>query len=75
MRDVLSSAIVEDSIGYAFLELGFAPHYTYNVRHKLVEGHAHPDDVRAMACTGLNRKNRYVEHYSHITNNRMIGAF
>jgi hypothetical protein len=33
------------------------------VRHKMLEGHAHPDDVRAMACGGIDRKNRYVEHY------------
>lgn len=75
MRDVLSTAIVEDSIGYGYLEWGFAPHYTYYVRHKLVEGHCHPDDVRAMACSGLNRRNRYVEHYGHLENKRMIGAF
>jgi hypothetical protein len=63
MRDALSSTIVEDSIGFQFFEWGFAPHYTYYVRHKMLEGHAHPDDVRAMACGGINRKNRYVEHY------------
>lgn len=75
IRDVLSSAILEDSLGYQFLEWGFNPHYTYYVRHKLVEGHAHPDDVRAMACSGLTRRNRYVEHFAHVENKRMIGPF
>jgi hypothetical protein len=60
MRDVLSASTLEDSLGYQILEWGFNPHYTYYVRHKLVEGHAHPDDVRAMACSGLNRPNRYI---------------
>jgi hypothetical protein len=75
LRDVLSSAILEDSLGYQFLEWGFGSHYTYYVRHKLVEGHAHPDDVRAMACSGLNRRNRYIEHFAHVDNKRMIGNF
>ena len=75
VRDAISSTTIEDSLGFQFLEWGFGPHYTYYVRHKLAEGHAHPDDVRAMACSGLNRKNRYVEHYAHIDNKKLIGAF
>ncbi len=71
MRDALSSTIIEDTLGFQFLEWGFGPHYTYYVRHKLFEGHAHPDDVRAMATSGLNRKNRSVEHYN-CENRRMI---
>ena len=66
LRDVLSSTTIEDSIGFQALEWGFNPHYTYYVRHKLIEGHAHPDDVRAMACTGLNRSNRYREHFGNV---------
>lgn len=65
MRDALNSTIVEDTMGFQFLEWGFAPHYTYHVRQKMLEGHAHPDDVRQMACSGLMRKNRYIEHYAH----------
>jgi hypothetical protein len=75
LRDVLSSAILEDTLGYQYLEWGFGPHYTYYVRHKLLEGHAHPDDVRAMACAGLTRRNRYIDHYKHLESNRMIGPF
>jgi hypothetical protein len=73
LRDVLSTAIVEDSIGFQYLEWGFAPHYVHYVGHKLVEGQAHPDDVRAMACSGLNRKNRYVEHYANSEQKKMLG--
>jgi hypothetical protein len=75
LRDALSTAIIEDSLGFQILEWGFNPQYTYYVRHKLVEGLSHPDDVRAMACAGLNRPNRYREHYSHVKNNKMIGSF
>ena len=63
MRDVLVSGGVEDSMGYQFLEWGFAPHAHFHVRAKLLEGHLNPDDVRAMACSGLNRPARYIEHY------------
>jgi hypothetical protein len=72
MRDALSSTNLEESIGYQFLEWGFGPHYTFYLKEKLLEGHAHPDDVRAMACSGLNRKNRYIEHYNGRNNKRMI---
>ena len=75
MRDALSSSIIEDSIGLQYLEWGFNPQYTYYVRHKMAEGLAHPDDVRSMASAGLNRANRYKEHYKGKINNRMIGAF
>lgn len=75
MRDALSSSIIEDSIGFQVLEWGFNPHYTYRVRQKMTEGLSHPDDVRAMSMSGLNRPNRYKEHYGHVKNNRMIGSF
>ena len=65
MRDALNSTIVEDTIGFQFLEWGFGPHYTFHVRHKMIEGHSHHDDVRQMACSGLMRKNRYVDPYAH----------
>jgi len=74
MRDALSSSILEDSYGIQLLEWGFGPHATYEVRSKIVTGLAHPDDVRAMAMSGLNRPNRYKEHY-HTKVNKMIGAF
>ncbi len=41
----------------------------------MAEGLSHPDDVRSMASAGLNRSNRYVEHYKGKINNRMIGGF
>jgi hypothetical protein len=28
-----------------------------------------------MSMSGLNRPNRYKEHYGHVKNNRMIGSF
>jgi len=74
-RDALSSTTIEDSLGFQYLEWGFGAHYTYWVKHKLLEGHAHPDDVRAMACSGLVRKNRYVEHYNRYQSQRMIGPY
>lgn len=64
MRDILASSNFEEATGFQVLEWGFGPHYTYHVRVKLAEGHAHPDDARQMSCTGLNRRNRYREHYT-----------
>jgi hypothetical protein len=75
LKDALSSTTIEDTLGFQYLEWGFGAHYTFWVKHKLLEGHAHPDDVRAMACSGLVRKNRYVEHYNHYQSKRMIGSF
>jgi len=75
MRDALASTNLEDSTGFSILEWGFGPHYTYHVKHKLTEGLSHPDDVRAMACGGLNRRNRYIEHYTESKNHKMIGSF
>ena len=59
MRDALNSTIVEDTFGLQILEWGFAPHSVHHARGKLIEGLAHPDDVRAMHCAGLLRSNRY----------------
>lgn len=75
MRDALNSTIIEDTFGMQILEWGFAPHSQHHVRGKLIEGHCHPDDVRAMHCAGLHRMNRYKEHYMGIPKNmhkRMI---
>ena len=52
------------------------PHDFHSIRRRVFAGLCHPDDVRAMAMSGINRKNRYVEHYRHNTGNdqtRMIG--
>lgn len=59
MRDALSSTIIEDTLGFQYLEWGFNPHAASQVRGRIAEGLAHPDDVRAMHCAGLNRANRY----------------
>jgi hypothetical protein len=72
MRDALNSCIVEDTIGFGYLEWGFGPHSAQHVRVKLADGHSHPDDPRAMACSGLNRKNRYVEHYKDHSHRMII---
>lgn len=71
MRDAINSTVVEDSYGFQFLEWGFSPHSSYHIRSHLIDGHAHPDDVRAMATSSLNRKNRYKEHYNSASH-RMI---
>ena len=60
IRDALATSVAQDSIGFQFIEWGFGPHYTFYVRNKLSEGHAHPDDVQAMAASGLRRSNRTV---------------
>ena len=77
IRDALNSTIIEDTLGYQFLEWGFTPHASYHIRQKLAEGHAHPDDVRAMACATFNRPNRYKDHYNQLHNKqkRMIKSF
>jgi hypothetical protein len=48
-----------------FAEWGWAPHDYHSIRRRLTQGLSHPDDIRAMAVTTLNRKHRYVEHYLH----------
>lgn len=63
MRDAISATILEECIGIQYAEVGWGSHDFHNIRHKLAEGHAHPDDVRAMHVSALNRKNRYIEHY------------
>ena len=75
MRDALSSMIIEDSYGFQFLEWGFNPHSAHAVKIHMMGGLQHRDDVRAMVCASLNRKNRYREHYSneHALEKRMLG--
>lgn len=75
MRDALSSMIIEDSLGFSYLEWGFNPHAAHAVQTHLIQGLSHPDDARSMVCSSLNRKNRYKEHYGqkHQTDKRMIG--
>jgi hypothetical protein len=60
MRDAISATILEECIGIQFGEVGWGSHDFHNIRHKLAEGHGHPDDVRAMHVSALNRKNRYI---------------
>ena len=78
MRDVLASALLEDSMGMQYAEWGWMPHDYHSVRARAAQGLSHPDDVRAMVMSGVNRKNRYVEHYRKNIGNdqtRMIGGF
>jgi hypothetical protein len=63
LRDALASCTFEESTGMQFAEWGFGPHTYHTIRSKLSEGYSHPDDVRSMHVSTLNRKNRYVEHY------------
>lgn len=63
MRDCLASTLIEESYGMQYAEWGFTPHDYHNVRNRIAQGLSHPDDVRAMAVSGLNRKFRYTEHY------------
>ena len=63
MRDALASTLIEESIGMQYAEWGWLPHDYHSVRRRITEGLSHPDDVRAMQVTALNRKHRYVEHY------------
>ena len=72
MRDALSSTFIEDHTGIQYMEWGFAPHSAKHFRTKLIEGHFHPDDVRAMHVSSFNRKNRYREHYAHHEQKRML---
>lgn len=75
MRDALNSTTIEESYGYQFLEWAYSPHQFHYVRHKLLPGHSHPDDIRAMACSSLIRKNGYIMHYKHFESRRMEGFF
>lgn len=63
MRDALASTLMEETVGLQIAEWGWTPHDYHSIRRRLCEGLAHPDDVRAMAVSSLNRRNRYVEHY------------
>ena len=63
MRDVLSSSIVEDTVGMQIAEYGWMPHDYHSIRRRLTEGLSHPDDTRAMQVSSMNRRHRYVEHY------------
>lgn len=76
MRDALSSTIVEDTVGLQMAEYGWMPHDYHSIRRRLTEGLAHPDDVRAMQVSTMNRRHRYVEHYRKKVGDdqtRMIG--
>lgn len=59
MRDALNTCFFEDNYGIQILEWGFNPHAYHHIRSKLMEGHAHPDDVRQMHVSTCNRPNRY----------------
>lgn len=63
MRDALASTLLEETIGLQYAEWGWCPHDYHSIRRRLTEGLSHPDDVRAMQISTLNRRNRYVEHY------------
>ena len=63
MRDALASTLLEDSTGMQIAEFGWMPHDYHSIRKRMSEGLNHPDDVRAMVVSAVNRKHRYVEHY------------
>lgn len=63
MKDALSSTVWEELGGLEWAEWGWLPHdFAYN-RNRAYQGYKHPDDIRAVHTSGLNRKNRYREHY------------
>jgi hypothetical protein len=63
MKDAIASTILEDSTGIQIAEWGWNPHDFHSIRRRLSSGLSHPDDVRAMHMSGVNRKHRYTEHY------------
>ena len=63
MRDAIASTLVEVTYGISIGEWGWMPHDFHSIRRRLSSGLSHPDDVRAMHFSGVNRKHRYVEHY------------
>ena len=63
IKDALASTLLEDSTGMQYAEWGWLPHDYHSVRRRAGEGLRHPDDVRAMVVSAVNRKHRYVEHY------------
>lgn len=76
MRDALASTLIEETVGMQFAEMGWTPHDYHSIRRRISEGLSHPDDVRAMAVSTLNRRHRYAEHYRHKVGNdqtKMIG--
>ncbi len=60
MRDALASTVMEDSFGLSLAEWGWNSHDYHSVRNRLSSALSHPDDVRAMHMSSVNRKNRYV---------------
>lgn len=63
MKDALASTILEDAWGLQWAEWGFLPHDFYYMAMRWSFGLGHPDDVRAMHMSTMNRRNRYKEHY------------
>jgi hypothetical protein len=63
MRDAMASTVMEDGFGLSLAEWGWSSHDFHSVRHRLGSALSHPDDVRAMHMSSVNRKHRYVEHY------------
>ena len=66
MKDALASTILEDSYGLQIAEWGFMPHDFYFMNMRFSQGLGHPDDVRSMHMSTMNRRSRYVEHYVHV---------
>lgn len=59
-----------------YAEFGWTPHDYHSIRRRLGEGLSHPDDIRAMHMSTLNRRYRYREHYRKNIGNdqtKMIG--
>ena len=63
MRDYLATTVYEELFGNQFLELALTPHEFELCRTEMLEGYSHPDDVRNVHFTTLNRKHKYKEHY------------
>lgn len=59
MRDALASTLFEESTGMQYAEWGWTPHDYHSIRRRASEGLSHPDDLRAMHMSSLNRRFRY----------------
>jgi len=73
MKDALASTIVEETYGLHVVEWGFIPHDFYFKTMRLMQSLSHPEDVRSMYMSTMNRRNRYMnvhvpgEKQNHMT--------
>ena len=63
LRDFYCTTNFEDVIGNSIMEYAYGPHNFANRRIEIYQGLMHPDDIRNVFQTTINRANKHKEHY------------